>query len=143
MSSSKQAVLDEIGYLRELQQCNNIVQIRSLHLFKDSLGVTSISLVMKYAEQGSLSKFSFDGSGSLDEESIRTIMAQLLLAMDLMHRKEIIHRDLKPDNILIMDKEDLMVCISDLGMACRANDLSLISQRCGTPSYVAPEVLNG
>lgn len=49
-------------------------------------------------------------------------MAQMLLAVDLIHRNNIIHRDLKPDNILIMDKNLMKICISDLGLACRADD---------------------
>lgn len=49
-------------------------------------------------------------------------MAQLLLTMDLMHRNGIIHRDLKPDNILILDRKEMKVCISDLGLACKADD---------------------
>ncbi len=56
------------------------------------------------------------------EDEIRNIMAQLLLAIDLMHRKAIVHRDLKPDNILITDIKDMSVCITDLGMACRLDD---------------------
>ncbi len=77
------------------------------------------------------------------EEDIRTIMAQLILAVDLMHRKGIIHRDMKPDNILILDRVNLKVCISDLGLACSINDKKECSLKCGTPGYVAPEVLRG
>jgi serine/threonine protein kinase len=56
------------------------------------------------------------------EDEIRNIMAQLLHAIDLMHRKGIVHRDIKPDNILITDIKDMSVCITDLGMACRFDD---------------------
>lgn len=60
-----------------------------------------------------------------------------------MHRKNIIHRDLKPDNILLIDKDVLQICISDLGLACRLDDAKEIGMKCGTPGYVAPEILRG
>lgn len=70
-------------------------------------------------------------------------MAQIILAVDLMHRKGIIHRDIKPDNVLIVDQNELKICITDLGLACKANDKKQISLKCGTPGYVGPEVLKG
>jgi serine/threonine protein kinase len=60
-----------------------------------------------------------------------------------MHRKNIIHRDLKPDNVLLLDEEDLSVCITDLGMACRLTDTEELKMKCGTPGFVAPEILKG
>ena len=60
-----------------------------------------------------------------------------------MHRKQIIHRDIKPDNILLLDKDDLKICISDLGLACKFTDETTINLKCGTPGYVGPEVLKG
>lgn len=70
-------------------------------------------------------------------------MTQLLLAVDLMHRQNIIHRDLKPENILILDKEDLSVCIADLGMAMKSTDRIQAKIKCGTPTYVDPDVIKG
>jgi serine/threonine protein kinase len=43
-----------------------------------------------------------------------------------MHKKNIIHRDLKPQNILVTDKDNLMPCIADFGLAVKANDYKRI-----------------
>ena len=97
---------------------------------------------MKFAKYGSILKL-IHKREHLCEEELRTIMAQLILAVDLMHRKNIIHRDIKPDNILVMDREKLQVSISDLGLACKADDDIETMMKCGTPGYVAPEILKG
>lgn len=99
---------------------------------------------MKFAEYGCLRTFLIrKGADRLNENQIRLIMQQLLLATDFMHRKGIIHRDLKPHNILITDYEVLMVCIADLGLAIHADDQKAIREKCGSPGYVDPDILNG
>lgn len=65
-----------------------------------------LKMVMKYAKYGTILKH-LQKKQNFNEEEIRTVMAQLLLAVDLMHRKNIIHRDIKPDNILLMDRGTL------------------------------------
>lgn len=97
---------------------------------------------MKYARHGSILR-QLHKHGKFNEDQSRTIMMQLILAIDLMHRKNMIHRDIKADNILIMEKTDWKVCISDLGLACRQDDEVERRIKCGTPGYVGPEVLQG
>jgi serine/threonine protein kinase len=99
---------------------------------------------MTFAPHGSLLKYIMNNRNHIKEELVRDVMIQLLLTLDLMSRKRVYHRDLKPDNILILEKEPLKVCIADLGLACRSTDpLDDLTFKCGTPGYVAPELLKG
>lgn len=60
-----------------------------------------------------------------------------------MEQKSIIHRDMKPENIVFAEKGSLdMPVLIDLGFATFEKDFRLLFTRCGTPGYVAPEVLN-
>lgn len=136
-------IFNEIQFLRELHICENIVSLEQVFCELDeNRFIKSISLVMKFAKYGSILKH-LQGFQRFGEDEIRSIMGQLLLAVDLMHRKNIIHRDIKPDNILVLDRHNLQICISDLGFSCWTFDFEEIALRCGTPGYVAPEILFG
>lgn len=68
------------------------------------------------------------------------IASQLMSAVEYLHSKQIWHRDLKLDNI--MGTKGLeVVKVIDFGLACFAGDSEATSMRCGSPGYVAPEVL--
>jgi serine/threonine protein kinase len=84
----------------------------------------------------------------LSEPETRIIMEQLLLTIDFMHRRNIIHRDIKLDNVLInessedcQDSSGIVVKIADFGLSCFIEPDTLMHERCGTPCYVAPEIL--
>lgn len=60
--------------------------------------------------------------------------------MKCQHDRGIVHRDIKPENILLTDK-DLHVKLADFGLAKIIGEESFTTTLCGTPSYVAPEIL--
>lgn len=67
---------------------------------------------------------------------------QLLEALAYLESKQIIHRDLKPENILLKDESGQSeLAIVDLGFATEMKDYRSLFIRCGTPGYVAPEIL--
>lgn len=63
-----------------------------------------------------------------------------MLTRTRQHERSIVHRDIKPENILVIDR-DLHVKIADFGLAKIIGEESFTSTLCGTPSYVAPEIL--
>lgn len=99
-----------------------------------------IFLVMEYVKGGEL--FSKVAKGKLSEDVARKYFQQLISAVDFCHSRGVTHRDLKPENLLLDQNEDLKV--SDFGLSAlpeqRRADGMLITP-CGTPAYVAPEVL--
>ena len=66
-------------------------------------------------------------------------MKGLIRGLVEMARKNVIHRDLKPDNIILSSKEPIVI---DFGLATLADEPKYLFVRCGTPGYVAPEIIN-
>ena len=52
------------------------------------------------------------------------------------------HRDLKPENIMLKNKKDIYnIAIIDFGLATKVTDEEYLYKRCGTPGFVAPEII--
>ncbi|KAF2759407.1 Pkinase-domain-containing protein [Pseudovirgaria hyperparasitica] len=76
----------------------------------------------------------------LSESEARKVFIQLFQAVKFLHERNIVHRDIKPENILLTDK-DLSIKLADFGLAKIIGEESFTTTLCGTPSYVAPEIL--
>ncbi|KAK4269488.1 hypothetical protein QN277_022641 [Acacia crassicarpa] len=99
-----------------------------------------IFLVMEYVKGGEL--FAKVTKGKMKEDLARKYFQQLISAVDFCHSRGVTHRDLKPENLFVDENGDLRV--SDFGLSAlpeqRRSDGMLVTP-CGTPAYVAPEVL--
>ncbi|XP_078445056.1 CBL-interacting protein kinase 32-like isoform X2 [Wolffia australiana] len=103
---------------------------------------TRIFIVMEFVTGGEL----FDkivNHGRMREGEARMYFQQLINAVDYCHSRGVYHRDLKPENLLLGSCGNLKV--SDFGLSAlsqQVRDDGLFHTSCGTPNYVAPEVLN-
>ncbi|XP_042424941.1 CBL-interacting protein kinase 24-like isoform X1 [Zingiber officinale] len=100
---------------------------------------TKIYIILELATGGEL----FDKivhQRRLSENESRRYFQQLIDAVDYCHSKGVYHRDLKPENLLLDYQGNLKV--SDFGLsALPQKGVGLLRTTCGTPNYVAPEVL--
>lgn len=75
----------------------------------------------------------------ITEEELRYYVRQITLACLYLHESKIVHRDLKLGNLFLND--DMQVKVGDFGLATKLNSGEQRKTLCGTPNYIAPEVL--
>lgn len=124
----------EISVMR-LVKHPNIVELKEVMATRGK-----VFFVMEHVKGGEL--FAKVAKGRLKEDLARKYFQQLVSAVDFCHSRGVSHRDLKPENLLLDENEDLKV--SDFGLSSLPEQLrndGMLHTQCGTPAYVAPEVL--
>jgi serine/threonine protein kinase len=78
------------------------------------------------------------------EKEARDVCKIVIEAVQYCHQNHVAHRDLKPENLLLLSQEDdSTVKIADFGFAKKCYQPESLTTQCGTPGYVAPEILEG
>uniref|UniRef100_A0A8C2HVT3 Calcium/calmodulin-dependent protein kinase 1Db n=1 Tax=Cyprinus carpio TaxID=7962 RepID=A0A8C2HVT3_CYPCA len=136
LRGKESGIENEIAVLRKIKH-ENIVALEDIYE-----SPTHLYLIMQLVSGGEL----FDRiveRGFYTEQDASALIKQVLDAVNYLHSLGIVHRDLKPENLLYFNPhEESKIMISDFGLSKMegvANDI--MSTACGTPGYVAPEVL--
>uniref|UniRef100_A0A3Q1KAA0 non-specific serine/threonine protein kinase n=1 Tax=Anabas testudineus TaxID=64144 RepID=A0A3Q1KAA0_ANATE len=103
--------------------------------------------ILKYCNGGDLADY-LHSKGTLSEDTIRVFLQQITGAMRVLQAKGIIHRDLKPQNILLSyppgrksHSNNTCIKIADFGFARYLQNNMMAATLCGSPMYMAPEVI--
>ena len=133
--SELKALHAEMGIMAKLQH-EHIVGLHEIY----KVDTEWYYMVMEYVHGGELLDRLVQKEFYSEKEA-RDVAKQLFDAMAYCHRRKIAHRDLKPENLLLVSNDDdANVKICDFGFAkqCPPEGLTTL---CGTPSYVAPEII--
>ncbi|KAM7423406.1 hypothetical protein PAMA_011118 [Pampus argenteus] len=125
---------NEINVLRRIKH-ENVVGLEDFYESR-----THYYLVMQLVSGGELFDRILD-KGVYTEKDASTVIKQVLQAVSYLHENSIVHRDLKPENLLYYNTdENAKIMVSDFGLS-KTLEHGVMSTACGTPGYVAPEVL--
>ncbi|KAE8708839.1 CBL-interacting serine/threonine-protein kinase 9 [Hibiscus syriacus] len=127
---------------REISTMKLIRHPNVIRMYEVMASKTKIYIVLEFITGGELFN-KIASRGRLKEDEARKYFQQLINAVDYCHSRGVYHRDLKPENLLLDANGVLKV--SDFGLSAlpqQVGDDGLLHTTCGTPNYVAPEVIN-
>ncbi|OQV22122.1 Serine/threonine-protein kinase DCLK1 [Hypsibius exemplaris] len=132
----KKLVGNEITILRRLRH-PNIVNLLDEYTFAGRLYV-----VMELVKGGDLFSL-LSQFNKFTEPEAADLVRSLCLALDYLHSNRVVHRDIKPENLLVTEQADgsKALKLADFGLASHVKEGEPLFTICGSPTYVAPEIL--
>jgi len=133
----------EMRILKTLTHAN-IIKLKEC--FEDG---NNFYLVMELCSGGKLNDFITQRRNvgeKFTEKDCAMVMDQLLRAVSYVHSERVVHRDIKPENLLLRNSSNIAqntVVLIDFGLACMCRPEQLLYDKCGSPCYMAPEVVEG
>ncbi|KAH9717768.1 serine/threonine-protein kinase ATG1t [Citrus sinensis] len=132
----------------ELNFLSSVNHPNIIRLFDAFQAENCIFLVVEFCAGGNLSSY-IRLHGRVPEQTARKFLQQLGSSLpafgaglEILNSHHIIHRDLKPENILLSGlDDDVMLKIADFGLSCTLYPGNYAEKVCGSPLYMAPEVL--
>ncbi|CAD8153151.1 unnamed protein product [Paramecium pentaurelia] len=130
------SLFKEIKILR-IVQTEFCVKFNEIFENSDNIYIV-IELLIGKDLDGHIEKCSF-----FSEEKTARFIFRLIKTISYLHSKGIMHRDIKPENIIFRQIDNLdSICLTDFGLAdFYHSDGLYLFKRCGTPGYIAPEIL--
>jgi serine/threonine protein kinase len=133
-AKSKSNLEEEIRIMRTLKH-NNIVNLLDVVTHEGQ-----IYLIIEHCSDGDLKRYL--RKRPMKEKHVLYYQKQLMEGLQYLKSRNIMHRDLKPQNLLLTDNKRILK-ISDFGFAKTLNsDESMNETMCGTPYYMAPEIMH-
>nr|XP_008005870.2 serine/threonine-protein kinase 33 isoform X2 [Chlorocebus sabaeus] len=135
---------------REVNILKSVKHEHIIHLEQVFETPKKMYLVMELCEDGELKEI-LDRKGHFSENETRWIIQSLASAIAYLHNNDIVHRDLKLENIMVKssltddnNEINLNIKVTDFGLAVKKQSRSeaMLQATCGTPIYMAPEVIN-
>ena len=133
--NQKKKIMNEINLMKNLNHFSVVKLLDTVETEK------YILLIMENVLGGDLLSF-IKKRNKLQEKTAKFIFKQLLQSIKYIHSKNIVHRDIKLDNILIDLNNNIKLCDFGVGKYI-SNYNEILSEQCGTPAYIAPEVVSG
>ena len=129
----KKKILSEMKILKNVLGHPNIIKL--LEVFENE---KYVFFVMEYASNGDLLDY-LKKKIILSENDSKYLFFQICSGLKFIHKKHIIHRDIKLDNILLDNNYKCKIC--DFGVSRIMKKDEYITEQCGTPAYLAPEII--